>query len=98
MAGTVFTGTIAHGLKKTLDSVITDDNDGVEAKCLMPKWCTEVDMPDNWMDDLEVAGGGLIGEKTEGAQMGTLTIKEGYLYRYIARTFAGKYIITEEAI
>jgi hypothetical protein len=98
MSATVFTGTVAHALKKTLQSIVTDSTDGIEAKTIMPKWYTEQNMPDNWMDDLEVAGTPLLAEKTDGAQIQALTIKEGYLYRYIARTFAGKVIVTEEAM
>lgn len=95
---TVFTGTIANSLKKTLKNICTDPTDGVEAKAIYKQFCDVENQEDNWEDDLEVAGPGLISEKPEGQEMSMGTILEGYRTRYLARTFAGKLIITEEAI
>ena len=96
MAGTVFTSTIANALKETLEEIVTDES--YEKRLVMPRWLQEKKMSDNYEDDLEVAGPGLAAEKTEGSEMELGTLKEGYITRYVARTFALKLIITEEAI
>lgn len=95
---TVFTGTIGNALKETLDEVVTDSHDGIEGKAVFSKWLEIKSMDDNYEDDLEVGGPGLASEKTEGATMATGTIREGYLTRYLARTFALKLIVTQEAL
>lgn len=94
--GTVFTGTIPNALKRTLELIVTDKS--YEDKLVMPRWLEERTMSDNYEDDLEIGGVGLIAEKAEGAEMQLGTIREGVITRYIARTFALKLIITEEAI
>lgn len=93
--GTVFSSTIANSLKKTLEKIITDDADFPQ---IFPKWLKEMSMSDHYEDDLEVGGPGLASEKPEGAEIQLGSIKEGALYRYIARTFALKLVVTEEAI
>lgn len=94
----VFTSTIANALKLTLDKVITDNTDNFQKKLKYKRWMDQRKMTDNWHDDLEVGGPGLAAEKTEGGEMDTGTVKEGYRTRYIARTFALKIDITEEAM
>jgi hypothetical protein len=98
MSGTIFTSTIAHLLKKTLNSISRDTKDGLESSLLFPKWCKVGSMEDRFEDDLEMAGPGLVSEKPEGAEIEADTIREGYITRYIARTFAKKILITEEAM
>jgi len=93
----VFTSTIADGLKLTLDEVVDDNLTDYKKKLLMPKWMKQTNMEDNYEDDLEMAGPGLAAEKAEGAEMQAGGIQEGALTRYIARTFALKLIVTEEA-
>ncbi len=97
-AGTVFTSSIANALKETLEMVIDDKTDGYDAKALLHQWMDEMTMDDNYEDDLESGGPGLASEKPEGSEIATGSIREGYLTRYIARTFALKLIITEEAM
>ena len=53
--GTVFTGTIKHELKETLDTILTDDSDGFQKNLLMPKICEEGTQDDNWEDDIDIA-------------------------------------------
>lgn len=96
MSATVFASTIPNSLKRTLENIIKDKSD--EKKLVMPLWLEERTMKDNYEDDLETAGPGLAAEKAEGAEMQLGSIKEGVLTRYIARTYALKIIITEEAI
>ncbi len=96
MSATVFASTIPNSLKRTLENIIKDKSD--EKKLVMPLWLEERSMKDNYEDDLETAGPGLAAEKAEGAEMQLGSIKEGVLTRYIARTYALKIIITEEAI
>lgn len=94
----VFTGTVANSLKATLDLIVDDNTDGYDKAALLHQWMDEMPMEDNYEDDLESGGPGLASEKPEGAEIATGTIREGYITRYIARTFALKLIITEEAI
>ncbi len=62
MAGEVFTGALAMNLKETLEEVITDTLDGVEADVDYKEWMLNRPMNDNYEDDQEYAGGGLIAE------------------------------------
>lgn len=98
MAGTIFTSTIANALKETLDEIVDDDLDNFKEKAVFTKWMDIKSMSDNYEDDLETGGPGFAVEKTEGEEMALGGISEGTLTRYIARTFALKLIITEEAI
>jgi len=95
---TVFDGTIFHALKRTLNLVLADDTDNAKAKMGMPKWCEIKTQNDYYEDDLETAGPGLASEVTEGSELPTGTIREGYMVRYIARKFGQKIIATEEAL
>jgi hypothetical protein len=98
MAGTVFTSTVARTLKNTLNVIVDDKSDGVEKGLVYKKWCDESKMTDAYEDDLEMAGPGLASEKAEGTEIALGTMREGYMTRYLARTFAMKMIITEEAM
>jgi hypothetical protein len=94
----VFTSVIAHSLQETLNTIIDDDTDGVESSLLLAKYCKQQSMDGAYEDDLEMGGPGLAYEKPEGSEMGTGSIKEGPVTRYIARTFALKMLVTEEAL
>lgn len=94
----VFTGNLFNALKLTLEKVIDDRTDNVESSALVNQWLEQRTMSDYYEDDLESAGPGLASEKDEGTEMATGTIREGYLTRYISKTFALKLIITEEAM
>lgn len=98
MAGEVFTSTVATAIEETLDDIITDKTDGVEAKAVFPKWMQVGRMSKAYKDDLEVGGVGLLHEKPEGMEASMGQIREGYVTRYLARTFARRMAITEEAI
>lgn len=98
MSGTVFTSTIANSLKETLNVIVDDKSDGYESGLLMKKWCEEMSMKDNYEDDLEMGGPGLASDKPEGTEIALGTIREGFLTRYLARTYALKLIVTEEAM
>lgn len=98
MAGTIFTSTLANQLKDTLNVIVNDKSDGVENGMIWKKWCEDNKMTDAYEDDLEVAGPGLASEKPEGTEIALGTMREGFLTRYLARTFGLKLIITEEAM
>jgi|GEM_PF-1612007 len=98
MAGTVFTSTVSHGLKRTLERIITDDSDGIEGGAIYKKWMDVKKMKDHYEDDLEVGGPGLLAEKSEGAEISLGSIQQGYITRYLSRTYALKLVITEEAM
>lgn len=95
---TVFTSVIAHSLQETLNEIIDDSTDGVESGLVMSKWLKQGSMEGAYVDDLEMGGPGLAYEKPEGSEMGTGSIKEGPITRYLARTFALKMLVTEEAL
>lgn len=96
--GAVFTSTVALNLKYTLDEIVTDQTDGVEASVDYTDWMKNNPMSDNFEDDQEYAGGGLISETPEGTEMPVISITEGYTKRYNARKFTARYLITEEAM
>jgi hypothetical protein len=99
MATTIFRSHVARQLQEgVLDDIIDDDSDGVFQSQFLHKWCEEEDMDGAYVDVLEMAGPGLASEKPEGAEMATGGIKEGTLTRAIARTFALRMSITEEAM
>ena len=95
---TVFTSTEANQLKDTLDGVLTDDADGLEAGAVYKKYMEVGNMPDAYLDDLEWGGPGLLAEKPEGQEIASLAMREGFLKRYVPRVMAGKILITEEAM
>lgn len=94
---TIFTSTAFHGLKNTLNKIATDKDD-IEGKLAYKDWMSVSEMDDHYEDDLEVAGSALLSEKPEGTQIGAHTIREGNIFRYYARPFAGKIIATREAL
>src|SRR5689334_19140 len=96
-AGMVFTSTVQAGLKATLDSVITDDND-VRDELDYSDWAEEENQPDQWVDEQEYGGLGLAKERGEGGETPIASISEGFTKRYIARSFGIRMIISEEAI
>lgn len=95
---TVFTGVIADALKETLDEIIDDPTDGYESSAIFKKWCAIKSMEDHYEDDMEMGGPGLASEKTEGGEIAAGTVREGPITRYLARTFALKMLVTEEAM
>lgn len=96
--GTVFTGTIKHELKQTLDQIVYDDTDGVTAGSVMAKFCNVSDMQDNYDDDQEIAGPSYASEKVEGQAIVVGSLKEGTTWRYNARTFGQQLSVTREAV
>lgn len=97
MAQEVFTSTEANFLKKTLDKVITDKKYGRD-QMIMPKIFKERTMTDNWHDDAEMGGSTLLAKKAEGGEIATLGLTPGIVTRYNAVTYAGKIIVTQEAM
>lgn len=95
---TIFTSTVALNLKETLEEIITDQLDGVEADLDYTKWMKNRPMSDNFEDDQEYSGGGLMAETPEGTEIPALSLTEGYTKRYTARKFTARYIVTEEAM
>ena len=98
MAASVFTGVVADALKATLDTIVEDPTDGIEKKVVFPKWCIVKDMDDHYEDDMMMGGPGLLSEKPEGGEIPATSMREGFIQRYIARTFAAKLNVTEEAM
>lgn len=94
----ITTATTFRNLKATLDTIVTDKNDGLEAKAVWKKYLIEKTMADNYEDDAEVGGPGLLTEKPEGQDAATGSINDGFVTRYIARTFAMRALASEEAL
>lgn len=94
----VSTSTVAGNLKETLEEIVDDDTDGSASDLPVFKLFEEGNMADQFVDDLEYGGPGLAVEKPEAVETQAGTIKEGYLTRYMARTFGLKLIISDEAI
>lgn len=94
----VSTSVVALNLQYTLQEIITDETDNVESNVDWKMWMQNRPMSDNFEDDQEYAGGGLMPETPEGTEIAPLQITEGYTKRYTARKFAARYLVTEEAI
>ena len=94
----IFRSVIAHQLQETLDHINDDKTDGVMSSLYLKKWMDEKGMDGAYVDVLEMAGPGLASEKPEGGEMASGTIKEGPVTRALARTFALRMSITEEAM
>lgn len=96
--GAVYSMSLPKSLKRTLEAVINDKMDGLEKGGYYSKWMQVGNMSDQWVEDLDMAGPGLASEIDEGAELSTGTITEGLAWRYDARKFGIKLIITDEAI
>lgn len=94
---TVFTGTVYHTLKETIDEVIMDPSYG-ESDLVCTKWMQKKTMRDNYEDDLGIAGAGLASETAEGASIPSVTIQEDYVTRYMSRKYSSKIMVTEETV
>lgn len=95
---TVMTGTIGRTLRKNIDNIIDDDEDGVLGSLLLNKYCDTPDMNGAYDIEQEYGGPALASEKPEGAEIAIGVMAEGYEVRFIARTFALRMIVTEEAL
>lgn len=95
---TVFTSTVANSLKETLEEIIDDPMDNAESSLICTKWMESGTQDDNYEDDLEMGGPGLAAETSEGTNIPSGEIREGYITRYLARKFTLKITVTEEAI
>ncbi len=98
MAGNViYQSTVASNLKETLDEIVDDKTDGLESGLIMPKYFMEGSMKDAYVDDLETGGPSLVPLKPEGTELSLGALREGQLYRYMARTWGMKMMISDEA-
>jgi hypothetical protein len=98
MSASVFTGTIYHALKATLDSIVDDKTDGYESGMDLSKWMKVKGMSDNYEDDLEMGGPGLASMVNEGTEVPLGTIREGVLTRYQSFKYGLRLVVSEEAI
>jgi hypothetical protein len=95
---TVFTGSVARTLKKTLSKIIDDKSDGLEGGAIFKKYLEQGDTEEAWVDHLEVGGPGLASDVPEGAEIPLGTIREGTLTRYIMRKVGMRLAISDEAM
>lgn len=96
MAATLLASTFANALKETLEEIVTDEFQ--EKDLLISQWMLQRDMKDAFEDDLEIGGPGLASEKDEAQSISLGSIREGSLTRYLARTFAQRLEVSDEAI
>lgn len=94
----IFTSTAALALKETIERIDTDEHGSEGSKTIFPKYFDVRTMADNYVEDYEIAGTGLAGEKPEGESMPVGGIVEGPLTRYNSRTYAQRIMVTEEAM
>lgn len=97
MQSYVSQSTIQRSFKLTLDNVVLDKRDGLEANMVMPKYLDVSNMKDAWVEDAEWGGPSFLTEKEEGSEMGVGVLTPGNTKRYVARTFAMRMIISDEA-
>lgn len=98
MSSEVFTSTAALALKETLRLIDTDEHGSEGSKAVFPHYLMVRNMADNYVEDYEIAGTGLAGEKPEGESMPVGGIVEGPLTRYNARTYGQRIIVSDEAM
>jgi len=96
--GTVSLSTVWDTLKNTIDTIVDDSNTKWEAKADFTKWMEQRSMSDAYEDDLEMAGPGLASEVSETVEIPVGDLREGSIYRYTARKFGLKMVVSEEAV
>jgi hypothetical protein len=94
----VFTSTIANTLKKTLNKIVDDGEDGYVKKSVYPKYFDESSTEEAWVDDLEVGGPGLASDVMEGAEIPLGEIREGVMTRYVMRKIGLRLMVSDEAM
>jgi hypothetical protein len=94
----IFTSTAALALKETIERIDTDTHGSEGSKAVFPNYLNVRTMSDNYIEDYEIAGTGLAGEKPEGESLPLGGIVEGPLTRYNARTYGQRIIVSEEAM
>lgn len=98
--GTIFTGTLYHTLEETLSEFPDDELSGA-TKMVAKKWLGDMfgrPMRKHMETDLEFGGPALLSEKNEGETLSPVTVKEGAVWTYLARTIAGSITATEEIL
>lgn len=95
---TTYSVNLPKSLKETLEAVVNDKHDGLESKAKYKEWMQVDSMDDQWVEDLEMAGPGLASELAEGGELVAGSITEGVAWRYTARKFGLKVVVTDEAI
>lgn len=93
---TLTTSTAFRTLRKTLDNIITDSDDGVGTDLDCNYFLQSESMPRNFVDDLENGGPGMLTETAEAQPLDVLQLYDGATTRYISRKFGGLLEISEE--
>jgi hypothetical protein len=95
---TIFSSDIFSSFKETLDTIVDDNLSANESSLVCKNWMKIGSMDEAYTDDLEMGGPGLANETGEGTEIGTGSIREGYLTRYTPSKFALKLVVTDEAM
>lgn len=85
-------------LKKTIDSLSTDNLEKYQVCIGAGKLVKSERMEDGYAEDLEIAGTTLLVQKPQGQAMATDDVQLGGSVRYLPKTMAKKVTITEEAL
>ena len=94
----VYSVSLPKSLKETLEAIVNDKHDGLDSGAKYKEWMQVGSMSDAWVEDLEMGGPGLASEIDEGAELVAGTLTEGVAWRYTARKFGIKLVVTDEAI
>jgi hypothetical protein len=94
----IFTSVAALGLKETIRTIDTDEHGSEGSKTIFGKVFDVRNALDNYVEDYEIAGTGLAGEKPEGESLPLGGIVEGPLTRYNMRTYGQRILVSEEAM
>ena len=86
----------ARTLRKTLENIITDSDDGIGSDLDCSYFMKQESMDKNYVQDLERGGPGLLTETPEAMPLDELNINDGALTTYISRKFGGLMTISEE--
>ncbi len=85
-------------MKKTIDSIATDDLSKFQVCIGAGKLVTKEKMEDGYVEDLEIAGTTLLVQKPQGQPMATDSITIGGSVRYLPYTMAKEVAVTMEAM
>jgi hypothetical protein len=94
----VMQSTIANDLQDTLESIMVDDTEGLEAMAEMPKYYEERTTKQAFVDMNEYGGLGVAQYVPEGEEIPAAGISEGAFTRTWMRKFGLRAMATEEAL
>jgi hypothetical protein len=99
MTSIITRSTLADTLLAALDNIMTDPMDDADSRySIWKKWAKDEDMDAAYSEDMGLWMSGLAGEKPEGGPISVANLGEGYITRYLPRTFAIMLIFSREML